>query len=63
MKSFSDYDAAKTHARELVKLGGPDAGIEKTKEFGRTVFNVKFLPRKENCFGHELTMERVSVGD
>lgn len=63
MKSFSDYDSAKNYARELVKLGGPDAGIEKAREFGRTVFNVKFLPKKENCFGHELTMERVSVGD
>jgi hypothetical protein len=27
------------------------------------VFEVKFLPKPENCFGHELTMERVRAGD
>lgn len=62
-KTFSDYDAAKTYARELAALGGPDAGIEKTREFGKTVFNVGFLPKKEFCFGYELNMERVAIGD
>ncbi len=62
-KSFQDYESAKNYARELVLMGGPDAGIHKTREFGRLVYNVKFLPKPENCFGHELTMERVRAGD
>ncbi len=63
MKSFTDYNLAKAYARELAALGGPDAGIEKAREFGKLVYNVKFLPKKENCYGHELTMERVKIGD
>ena len=62
-KSFHDYESAKNYARQLVLLGGPDAGIHKTREFNKQVFNVKFLPKPENCFGHELTMERVRVDD
>lgn len=62
-KTFSDYDLAKTYARELAALGGPDAGIEKAREFGKTVYRVGYLPKKENCYGHELMMERVKIGD
>lgn len=62
-KSFLDYDSAKRYAREQVKLTSLDMGIEKTNEFGRKVFVVKGLPRPENCFGHELMMERVRIGD
>lgn len=63
MKSFSEYQPAKEYARHLALLGSSDAGIEKTHEFGREVFSVKFLPRPENCAGHELRMERVRKGD
>jgi len=63
MKSFSDYDTAKAYAREQVELTSLDMGIEKTNEFGRKVFVVKGLPRPENCYGHELRMERVRKGD
>lgn len=63
MKTFTTYEPAKTYARELAALGGPDAGIHKTREFGRTVYNVKFLPSQANCAGHELQMERVRKGD
>lgn len=63
MKTFFDYDLAKACARQLASLGGPDAGIWKTREWGRTVYNVKFLPKKENCVGHETMMERVTRHD
>ena len=62
-KSFKEYDQAKAYARELAALNGPDAGIRKAQEFGRTVYNVSFLPEPRNCFGSELTAERVRRGD
>jgi hypothetical protein len=62
-KTFRDYNQAKEYARQLASMGGPDAGIGKTYEFRMKVFEVKFLPKPENCFGHELTMERVRAGD
>jgi hypothetical protein len=60
---FTDYDAAKAYARELAAMGGPDAGITKAREFGRQVYNVSFLPKKENTFGSEMNAERVQKGD
>lgn len=62
-RSFKIYEDAKTYARELASLGGPDVGIRKTVEFGTLVYAVSFLPKKENCYGSELTAERVSKGD
>lgn len=62
-RAFKSYEDAKEYARELAALGGPDAGIRKTMEFGAMVYAVGFLPKKENCYGSELTAERVSKGD
>jgi len=62
-KSFTQYSQAKEYARELAALGGPDAGIRKAQEFGTKVYVVTFLPKPENCFGSELTAERVRKGD
>jgi hypothetical protein len=44
-------------------MGGPDAGITKAREFGQQVYNVSFLPKKENTFGSEMNAERVQKGD
>ena len=63
MKSFTNYDDAKTEARKMVSLTGLDYGILKAKEFSRTVYNVIGLPKPENSFGHELLAERVRKGD
>jgi hypothetical protein len=62
-KTFTDYDGAKAYARELAAIGGPDAGITKAREFGKQVYIVSFLPKKENTFGSEMNAERVQKGD
>lgn len=63
MKVFSEYKAARQYAAELAAQCSMTAGIGKTKEFGKTVFSVRLLPRKENRAGFELTLETVEPGD
>jgi len=62
-RSFKTYESAKEYARELVKLGGPDAGIRKVVEFGAVAYAVGFLPSKDNTHGAGLAAERVGKGD
>lgn len=65
--SYPTYGQAKTAALELVALTGLSAGIEgpDTRPHGRDVpkrmqtWTVRFLPRPENRYGHELRIEAV----
>ena len=63
MKFFTDYKEARNFAQSNANDLNLDHGIEKTSEFGKKGYNVKLLPTKENCHGHELFMERINAGD
>jgi hypothetical protein len=63
MKVFKDWKSAHSYAVELAHSCDMSAGIEKTKEFNRTLFAVSLLPRPENRNGHELRMEIVNPHD
>ena len=63
MKFFIDYSKAKSFAIKQVQIIGVAHGIEKTSEFGVKGFTVKMLPKKENRFGHELTIEPLEAGE
>ena len=56
----SKYTKAFNEAVNLARLVKREVGIEKSKEFGKTVYNVKILPNKENRYGWELRCEIVS---
>ena len=60
--AFTNYEEALADASAKYKRlkGSVDYGIEKTTEYGEQVFVVKMLPKPENCYGHELRMERVN---
>ena len=58
-----DYNTAFNKAVKLANLCNREVGIEKTKEFGRTVYIVKLLPNKENRSGHELNLQVVTPGE
>jgi len=60
MKTFPNYTDAITHARSLATQCQRDTGIEKTKEFNRTVFSVFLLPAPAFRTGRELRCETVS---
>lgn len=62
MKVFNNWKNAHAHAAELATACERDVGIEKGKEFGRTVFKTFLLPNKENRCGHELRCEVVTPG-
>lgn len=55
---YSDYKLARAAAERTAKKLGLSVGIEKRKEFGKTVFTVKLVPKDPSKrFGHELNME------
>jgi hypothetical protein len=60
MKTFTDYNNALTYARDLATQCKRDAGIEKAKEFNRTVFSVFLLPAPAFRTGRELRCETVA---
>ena len=61
-QAFKNYDDAYECARTSADKINKDYGIEKAKEYGKTVFRVKILPGINHSFGHELMMERVTPG-
>jgi hypothetical protein len=63
MKVFKDWKSAHSYAVETARACGMSTGIEKTKEFNRTLFAVRLLPRPENRTGSELRMEIVNPND
>lgn len=63
MKTFPDYKPALAAAIELARSVNRECGIEKAREFGRTVYRVKMLPNPENRTGWELTCEVVRPTD
>ena len=60
MKSFTEYRDALSYARSLATQCARDTGIEKTKEFTRTVFLVCLLPAPAFRTGRELRCEIVT---
>lgn len=60
MKTFTDHNNALTYARDLATQCQRDAGLEKAKEFNRTVFSVFLLPAPAFRTGRELRCEIVT---
>jgi hypothetical protein len=60
---FKTWKEAHTAAVLLARELKHDVGLWKADEFGKTVFNIRSLPRPENRYGHELQCEVVSPGD
>lgn len=60
MKTFTEYNNALTYARDLATQCQRDAGLEKAKEFNRTVFSVFLLPAPAFRTGRELRCEIVT---
>ncbi len=61
--TFKDYNEAAREGRKYARYLGKEVGLEKANEFGKTVYNVKPLPNKENRYGHEARMEVLSHHD
>ena len=60
---YQTWKEAHTAAVLLARQLGREVGLWKANEFGRTVFNVRSLPKPENRYGHELRCEVVGPGD
>lgn len=59
LQVFSDWKAAHTAAQADANRLGLSLGIEKAKEYGKTVFRVSILPKPENRYGWETRCEVV----
>jgi len=57
-----NYATVFNHAAKRATELQMDVGIEKIREFGKTVFSAKLLPRPENRTGWELRCEVVRPG-
>lgn len=58
-RSSQNYSAVFAFAQAMADKMGREVGIEKTREFGTTVYTFKQLPNPENRSGWELTCEVV----
>jgi hypothetical protein len=63
MSAFPTYPEAHRAAVALARQCSRDAGIERAREFNRTVYHISLLPAPQHCHGHELRMERVRPTD
>lgn len=60
MNSTTNYDDARKAAQDLANQLGREVGLEKAKEYCRTVYRVKHLPSAGKRFGWELRCEVVA---
>lgn len=60
MKVFNTYKEAFNFAVNQSRELNIDSGLEKKKEFGKTIFAVSLLPKKENTFGSERLKQRIT---
>ena len=61
--TFTDYHEAYEAARQDADLLHRPMGIEKAREYGRTIYRVKMLPKRaDQRFGWELACEVVEPG-
>jgi hypothetical protein len=61
--TFSNYNEAAREGRKYARYLGREVGMEKANEYGKTVYNVKPIPKPENRYGHELRMEILKPTD
>jgi len=57
---FDDYEEAYAFARERARKYDRDQGIRKVREYGKTRYNVTFLPHPDKCFGDDSRAKRVT---
>lgn len=62
MQTFSTWPDARTFAVERANTWNTPQGIEKRKEFGRTIYVVRSIPRADKRFGVDLRCEAVEPG-
>lgn len=63
MTTFQTWEEAHGCAIEEARACGREVGIEKAREYTRTVYRVHRLPRPENRTGFELRCEIVRPTD
>ncbi len=56
---FENWHEAHKFAQERANKTGLSNGIDKTTEFGRVGYNVRFIPKPENRYGRDYTCEAV----
>ena len=63
MNRFATWKEARDAAQAMSDFSNLDVGIWHAVEFGQAGFNVRYLPRPENRYGHELACEVVQPMD
>lgn len=59
MNRFIDWKEARAEAQKRADASGLDVGLWRVVEFGKDGFNIRYLPKPENRYGHELQCEVV----